>query len=93
MGVILITCPNTGVEFSTGIHADADTFNSLADVLVRSHCPHCGLQHNWWKREARLVDSIEPAQWVEAKRHPWPIVVMRDWPNDPCMPSRAANDR
>lgn len=92
MGVLLITCPNTGREFSTGIHADADTFNSLPDVLVQSHCPHCGLQHNWWKREARLMDSIEPAQWIEAMRGPWPIA-RRDQPGDPWLPGWAETVR
>lgn len=67
MGVLLMICPNTGREFSTGIQLDNDTFRSLPDVLAHSRCPYCGLRHNWWKREARFVDSIHPAQWVEAK--------------------------
>jgi hypothetical protein len=67
MSVMLITCPNTGREFSTGILVDEDTFNGVPDVLAHSRCPHCGLRHSWWKREARLVDSIPRSQWVEVR--------------------------
>jgi hypothetical protein len=70
MGVLMITCPHTAREFATGIQMDKHTFDRLPDVLAHSRCPHCGLQHNWWKREARFVDSIAPDRWVEAQRIP-----------------------
>lgn len=70
MGVLMITCPHTAREFATGIQLDEQTFDRLPDVLARSGCPHCGLHHTWWKREARFVESIAPARWVEAQRIP-----------------------
>jgi hypothetical protein len=70
MGVLMITCPHTGRGFSTGIQLGEEAFNSLPDVLVHSRCPYCGLQHSWWKREARFVGSASPAQRVEAQRTP-----------------------
>ena len=54
---VTITCPNTGREISTGIETDAITFENLPDVLNRTHCPVCGLEHLWWKREAHLDGS------------------------------------
>jgi len=54
MGVVMITCPNTGRAFSTGIESDARTFASLPDVLSRAKCCHCGSEHVWWTREAWL---------------------------------------
>jgi hypothetical protein len=54
MGRVTITCPNTGQEISTGIETDAATFENLPDVLTRTRCPACGLEHSWWKREAHF---------------------------------------
>jgi hypothetical protein len=73
MGAVLITCSNTGREFSTGILAEEDTFNCMPDVLARSRCPYCGLQHSWWKRDARYVDSIPQSQWVETRAEVAPV--------------------
>jgi hypothetical protein len=84
MGVLMITCPHTAREFATGIQLDRRTFECLPDVLAHSRCPHCGLQHNWWKREARFVDSIMPGRWVEAQRIPTTMPVV-----DQQLPRRA----
>jgi hypothetical protein len=56
MGVVTIRCPNTGRDISTGIDTDQASFDRLPDVLSHSRCPMCGLEHSWWKREARLVE-------------------------------------
>ena len=55
MGVVMVTCPNTGRAFSTGIESDPRTFASLPDVLSRAKCSHCGAEHIWWTREAWLA--------------------------------------
>jgi hypothetical protein len=65
MGALMLSCPTTGREFSTGINVDEDTFKKLPDAVTKAHCPHCGQTHNWWTREARWIDSIPPSQWVE----------------------------
>jgi hypothetical protein len=54
MGIVIIVCPHTGRDVSTGIEIDEASFRKLPDVLVRSRCPQCGMQHAWWTREARL---------------------------------------
>jgi hypothetical protein len=57
MSMLLIRCPRTGKEVSTGIETDADSFRRIADVLAFAHCPHCGLDHAWWHDEAWLADG------------------------------------
>jgi hypothetical protein len=58
MGVIMLKCPHTAREFSTGILIDQESFQKLPKVPTRAHCPHCGLTHVWWPREARWVGSV-----------------------------------
>jgi hypothetical protein len=55
MSMIVIRCPHTGRDVSTGIEIDRTSFDLLPDILVRSNCPDCGMQHAWWKREAKLA--------------------------------------
>ena len=54
MATIHTLCPNTGLEISTGIETDTDSFTCMPDVITRVHCPHCGEQHNWSKFNAFL---------------------------------------
>jgi hypothetical protein len=61
MGVVTIRCPITGQDVATGIETDEASFNQIPDVLTRSRCPLCGLDHSWWKREARLRELGSPA--------------------------------
>jgi predicted RNA-binding Zn-ribbon protein involved in translation (DUF1610 family) len=62
MGLLMLTCPTTGREFSTGIHVEEDSFKQLPDAATKSHCPHCGSSHSWRIHEARLADRITPSQ-------------------------------
>jgi hypothetical protein len=57
MSVVVIRCPNTNREVSTHIEIEEQDFVELPDVLAHTHCSVCGLEHAWWKREARLVES------------------------------------
>jgi hypothetical protein len=61
MGALMLRCPTTGLEFSTGIFADEATFKKLPDTVTKAACPHCGRLHSWWTREARLSEN-EPNQ-------------------------------
>jgi len=66
MGALMLNCPTTGREFSTGINVDEETFKRLPDAATQAHCPYCGVMHDWWIREARWIDNIPSGQWVEA---------------------------
>jgi hypothetical protein len=57
MGVVMIRCPASGRDVSTGIEVDAATFDALPNVSSRMHCPACGAQHDWSKTEAWLADD------------------------------------
>ena len=65
MGVLLITCPVTGKEFSTGIQADRNTAGTLPAVEVSSRCPYCRIDHPWKPRDARYVEAIPSSGWVK----------------------------
>ena len=57
VSVIMVKCPNTGRELSTGIETDRAGFDRLPRLLTYSRCPLCRLEHAWWKREAWLAES------------------------------------
>jgi hypothetical protein len=65
MGVLLIRCPKTGRQFSTGIHVDVETLARVPQEYTQTHCPHCHSNHFWLPREATLVDSIPWKDWIE----------------------------
>jgi hypothetical protein len=71
MGVLVVKCPQTGKMFSTGIQADAETFQNLPQVQTRSKCPHCGLDHLWRQRDAVLSDGLPPSEWIENRKRPF----------------------
>jgi hypothetical protein len=64
MGVLLLKCPTTGQEFSTGVELEQDMFKKLPDTVTKARCPRCSLMHNWWTREARWVDCLPAYEWT-----------------------------
>jgi hypothetical protein len=64
-GVLLIVCPVTGKEFSTGVQVDAESVPRLLDVESTAYCPYCKTDHTWRPRQARYVDAIPPEAWPE----------------------------
>ena len=56
MSNIMIRCPQTGEDVSTGIATNAATFDQLPDVAARLLCPACGKEH-MWKRDAAWLDG------------------------------------
>ncbi len=59
MSTVMIKCPTTGTSIPTGIETEPLSFLQLPDMISRARCPHCGLDHAWWKREAWLEDRPE----------------------------------
>jgi hypothetical protein len=57
VGVLLIKCPVTGKEFSTGIETDEQSLELIPDTVAQSACPHCGNDHAWSKFDARLSET------------------------------------
>jgi hypothetical protein len=57
VGVLLITCPVTGKEFSTGVETDRQSLDLIPDTVAQSLCPHCGDEHAWSKFDVRLSEN------------------------------------
>lgn len=67
VSVLMVRCPNTGRELSTGIEMDAATFDQLPDIRSHLKCPACGLDHLWSVREAwhgNPAPSAPPLPWL-----------------------------
>ena len=56
MSVIMIRCPETGLDISTNIECDSETFQSLPFIIAQTTCPHCEREHHWSKTDAWLDD-------------------------------------
>jgi hypothetical protein len=63
MSTIMLVCPETGRPFPVGIETDAASFRALPNVKAKAHCPHCGKDHAWSKRDA----------WLSEPARVWPI--------------------
>jgi len=57
MSEIMIRCPETGNEISTGIHCDRNSFGQLPFIVTQANCPLCGKPHSWSKAEAWLGED------------------------------------
>jgi hypothetical protein len=53
MPEVLIRCPVTGKDISTGISLKAEVFLKV-DLHQSIKCSHCGMQHSWSKDDAFL---------------------------------------
>lgn len=52
MGVVMIKCPKTGREISTGITADRVRFNCTPVFFANTYCPICRTTHEWFAKDA-----------------------------------------
>jgi hypothetical protein len=57
MGMIMINCPATGREVSTGIETNG--VKELPIVIATMVCPACGRVHEWTKDQAWLTNGGE----------------------------------
>ena len=66
MGVLLVKCPATGKEFSTGLQLEKASLSSMPrNHEFRTLCPYCKIAHTWHLRDTRWVDAIPPNLWIE----------------------------
>jgi hypothetical protein len=57
MGIVMVKCPDTGHDISTGIVADRASFNATPVFFARVYCPVCRTEHEWFAKEAWVRDS------------------------------------
>jgi hypothetical protein len=70
MGTVMIRCPETGHEISTGMEVDATSFNATPVFFARSYCPLCRTEHEWFAQQAWVCDTIPAnAQRPRAEAH------------------------
>ena len=70
--VVMVRCPTTGRELSTGVEMDAATFERLPDSRSQIKCPICNLDHTWSTREAWLgnpAPSVPALPWLFINNH------------------------
>ena len=60
MGRLMIRCPVTGREISSGIEADRSRFRASAVFFARSYCEFCRVEHEWFAKEAWVCEA-DPA--------------------------------
>ena len=58
MGRLMIRCPVTGREISSGIEADRSRFRASAVFFARSYCEFCRVEHEWLNTES--IDGRYP---------------------------------
>jgi hypothetical protein len=57
MGIVMIRCPATGREISTGIKVDRSSFECSPVFFAQTYCHFCCCEHQWFAKDA----------WVEEK--------------------------
>ena len=64
MGQLMIRCPMTDRNFSTGMEADSKELKRVPYTRIAVRCPYCGLEHTWGPRDAPLGQSVPPSEWI-----------------------------
>ena len=67
VGVVMVKCPKTARELSTGIEMVAATFEQLPEIRAQILCPICKVDHVWSTREAWLDNpppSVPEIAWL-----------------------------
>ena len=59
MGLIMIRCPVTGHEISTGMQADRFSFNHSPVFFGHTFCPICRGDHHWFAKDAWVREPKE----------------------------------
>jgi len=62
MGRVMIACPVTRREISTGIEADPSTFNATPVFFADTYCPFCRSVHQWFAKDAWVCEPDSQAR-------------------------------
>jgi hypothetical protein len=61
MGIVMIRCPTTGREVSTGIEVDRPRFECSPVFFAQTFCPFCRAEHQWFAKDAWVKESAASA--------------------------------
>jgi hypothetical protein len=56
MGIVMIRCPRTGREISTGIKMSRTDFKRSPVFFARTYCPICSCEHEWFAKDAWVCE-------------------------------------
>jgi hypothetical protein len=57
MGAVMVRCPETGRDISTGIVTDRKSFAATPVFFARVYCPICRTEHEWFAKEAWVCEA------------------------------------
>jgi hypothetical protein len=57
MATVMVKCPETGQDLSTGIVTDRASFAATPVFFARVYCPFCRKQHEWFAKDAWLCEA------------------------------------
>jgi hypothetical protein len=57
LGTVVVICPVTCREISTGIETEAEVLKGLPRIQSAVRCPECGEQHFWTCDDAMIVQE------------------------------------
>jgi hypothetical protein len=60
MGTVMIKCPDSGRDISTGMIADRASFGAMPVFFSRVQCPVCNSVHEWFARDAWVCEAVDP---------------------------------
>jgi hypothetical protein len=58
LGQLMLQCPMTDRNFSTGIDTDRKSLKRIPYARIAVRCPYCGLEHTWGPQGAALGQSV-----------------------------------
>ena len=56
MAQLVAKCRLTGHYNFMGLDVSADQIARMSDPFVRKFCPYCACEHDWYKRDVKLID-------------------------------------
>jgi hypothetical protein len=70
MGQLMLRCPMTDRNFSTGIDTDRESLKSVPYTGIAVRCPYCGCEHTWGPRDAPLAECTPSASGLRMRDDP-----------------------
>jgi len=68
MGRLMVRCPMTDRNFSTGINTERENFKLNSNTTITAHCPYCGQDHSLRPRDAWLAESVPLGEQIASVR-------------------------
>ena len=68
MGIVMIRCPATGRDISTGIKVDRPRFECSPVFFAQTFCPFCRTEHQWFAKDAWVEDKEGKIGYEESGR-------------------------